>query len=201
MDAKDRSTRKSSNAATPNRRQFLQIAGVSVAGAAVAGPVLAACKSSSSGGGGGGGKSLKIGFVSPRTGPAAGFGEPDGYVLTLARKAFASGLTVGGTKYDVTIIDKDSQSNPQRSAQVANDLINGSNVDLLLTTSTPETVNPVSDAARQPASRASRRLCPGRPGTSAGAPSRASPRRSSSPTTSASAWSSSTTPTRTCGRR
>ena len=125
MDAKDRSTRKSSNAATPNRRQFLQIAGVSVAGAAVAGPVLAACKSASSGGGGGGGKSLKIGFVSPRTGPAAGFGEPDGYVLGLARKAFASGLTVGGTKYDVKIIDKDSQSNPQRAAQVANDLING----------------------------------------------------------------------------
>ena len=147
MDAMDRSTRKSSNPASPNRRQFLQIAGVSVAGAAGAGPVLAACKSSSSGGGGGGAKSLKIGFVSPRTGPAAGFGEPDGYVLSLARKAFASGLTVGGTKYDVTVVDKDSQSNPQRSAQVANDLINGSNVDLLLTTSTPETVNPVSDAA------------------------------------------------------
>src|SRR5947209_11991999 len=28
---------------------------------------------------------IKIGFVSPRTGPAAGFGEPDGYVLGLAR--------------------------------------------------------------------------------------------------------------------
>src|SRR5579883_3066983 len=41
--------------------------------------------------------SLKIGFVSPRTGPAAGFGEPDGYVLGLARKAFERGLTIGGT--------------------------------------------------------------------------------------------------------
>jgi branched-chain amino acid transport system substrate-binding protein len=89
---------------------------------------------------------IKIGFVSPRTGPAAGFGEPDGYVLGLARKAFQRGLTIGGTHYTVEIIDKDSQSGP-RSAQVANDLINGSKVDLLLTTSTPETVNPVSDAA------------------------------------------------------
>ncbi|MGH8337148.1 MAG: ABC transporter substrate-binding protein, partial [Gammaproteobacteria bacterium] len=89
---------------------------------------------------------IKIGFVSPRTGPAAGFGEPDGYVLGLARKAFARGLTIGGTHYSVEIIDKDSQSGP-RAAQVANDLINGDQVDLLLTTSAPETVNPVSDAA------------------------------------------------------
>ncbi len=90
---------------------------------------------------------IKIGFVSPRKGPAAGFGEPDGFVLGLARKAFQRGLTIGGTHYAVEIIDKDSQSVGPRSAQVANDLISGSRVDLLLTTSTPETVNPVSDAA------------------------------------------------------
>jgi branched-chain amino acid transport system substrate-binding protein len=47
----------------------------------------------------------------------------------------------------VEIIDKDSQSVGSRSAQVANDLINGSKVDLVLTTSTPETVNPVADAS------------------------------------------------------
>jgi branched-chain amino acid transport system substrate-binding protein len=89
---------------------------------------------------------LKIGFVSPRTGAAAGFGEPDTYVLELAKKALAGGLTIGGTQYAVQVLDRDSQSNPQRSAQVANDLINGDAVDLMLTTSTPETVNPVSDA-------------------------------------------------------
>jgi len=33
------------------------------------------------------GEPLKIGFVSPITGPAAGFGEPDAYVIGLARKA------------------------------------------------------------------------------------------------------------------
>jgi branched-chain amino acid transport system substrate-binding protein len=91
-------------------------------------------------------RSLKIGFVSPRTGPAAGFGEPDAFVLGLARDALAGGLTIGGQKYDVEIVDKDSQSNPQRSAQVANDLINTTGIDLMLTTSTPETVNPVADA-------------------------------------------------------
>jgi branched-chain amino acid transport system substrate-binding protein len=47
----------------------------------------------------------------------------------------------------VQIVDKDSQSDPARSAQVANNLINGSKVDIMLATSTPETVNPVSDAS------------------------------------------------------
>src|SRR4051795_8670099 len=89
---------------------------------------------------------LKIGFVSPRTGAAAGFGEPDAYVLELAKKAFAGGLTINGTSYDIQILDRDSQSNPQRSAQVANDLINSDQVDLMLATSPPKTVTPVSDA-------------------------------------------------------
>ena len=67
-------------------------------------------------------------------------------MLSLARKAFASGVVIGGKKWDVQIIDKDGQSDPARAAQVANDLINGSKVDLMLATSTPEQVNPVSDA-------------------------------------------------------
>jgi branched-chain amino acid transport system substrate-binding protein len=133
------------------RRDLLRATGLGISLAAAA-PLLSACGGlgSENGGsdssGGGTRKSLKIGFVSPRTGATAGFGEPDGYVLELARKAFASGLTIGGTAYEVTVLDRDSQSNPQRSAQVANDLINGDAVDLMLTTSTPETVNPVSDA-------------------------------------------------------
>jgi branched-chain amino acid transport system substrate-binding protein len=126
---------------TPSRREVLR-GGLAAAGVAVASPLLSACKKSGSSGG----STLKVGYVSPRTGATAGFGEPDGYVLELARKALAAGLTIGGTKYDVQVIDKDSQSNPQRSAQVANELITGEGVDLMLTTSTPETVNPVSDA-------------------------------------------------------
>jgi branched-chain amino acid transport system substrate-binding protein len=130
-----------------DRRDLLRAAGLGATSLALS-PLLSACNGIGSGGGnsGGGGKTLKIGFVSPRTGAASGFGEPDGYVLKLARAAFAGGLSAGGTHYDVKVVDKDGQSNPQRSAQVANDLINGEAVDLMLTTSTPETVNPVSDA-------------------------------------------------------
>ncbi|MFN2628209.1 MAG: ABC transporter substrate-binding protein [Gaiellaceae bacterium] len=89
---------------------------------------------------------IKIGFVSPITGATAGFGEPDPYVLSLARTAFAKGLRIGGKHYSVQIINRDSQSAPAHAAQVANELIHGQNVDLMLATSTPETVNPVADA-------------------------------------------------------
>jgi branched-chain amino acid transport system substrate-binding protein len=162
-------------AASISRRRFLRAAGLGITGVAFS-PLLSACSSSSSGAaaassgssaaatsaggssvgtsaptsaaatGGPSAGTLKIGYVSPVTGAAAGFGEPDGYVLGLARKAFANGLMIGGKKWDVQIINKDGQSNPQRAAQVANDLINSSKVDLMLVTSTPEQVNPVADA-------------------------------------------------------
>lgn len=130
---------------TINRRTLLKAASTW----ALSAPLLAACEigSGTDSGGSASAGTLKIGFVSPRTGATASFGEPDGFVLDLARKALAGGLTIGGKKYSVEILDRDSQSNPQRAAQVANDLINSAGVDLMLTTSTPETVNPVSDAA------------------------------------------------------
>ncbi|HLW95497.1 MAG TPA: ABC transporter substrate-binding protein [Solirubrobacteraceae bacterium] len=90
---------------------------------------------------------IKIGYVSPLTGPAAGFGEPDPYAISLAKAAFAKGLKIGGKTYAVQIIDKDSQSVPSTAAQVTQQLISGSGVDLLLATSTPEVVVPVSTAA------------------------------------------------------
>jgi branched-chain amino acid transport system substrate-binding protein len=132
-----------------SRRNLLRLAGAGALGLAST-PLVAACGDlgsslSSSSDGDKAAGSLRIGFVSPRTGATAGFGEPDGYMLQLAKQALGKGLTIGGKKYSVEVVDKDSQSNPQRSAQVANELIN-SGVDLMLTTSTPETVNPVSDA-------------------------------------------------------
>jgi branched-chain amino acid transport system substrate-binding protein len=67
-------------------------------------------------------------------------------VLGLARKALANGLTSGGKKYKIEIIDRDSQSDPARASQLAKALINSDNIDLMLATSTPEVVNPVADA-------------------------------------------------------
>lgn len=89
---------------------------------------------------------LKIGYVSPQTGPLAPFGEADKWVIDQMKVAFKDGLTVSGKRYDVQIVLKDSQSNPNRAGEVANDLILKDKVALVLTAGTPETANPVSDA-------------------------------------------------------
>lgn len=91
------------------------------------------------------GKTIKIGYVSPQTGPLAGFGEVDQFVLTGIRQAFKSGLTIAGKTHPVEILVKDSQSNPNRAAEVAAELILKNGVDLMLVGSTPENANPVSD--------------------------------------------------------
>ena len=124
------------------RREMLKRTGVVLGGLSVPG-VLESCLTSTSSTPSG---SIKIGYVSPITGPASGFGEPDPYVIGLARDAFKKGLTIGGTNYTVEIVSRDGQSTPSVGAQVANDLIQNQKVDLMLTTSTPETTNPVSDA-------------------------------------------------------
>jgi branched-chain amino acid transport system substrate-binding protein len=88
---------------------------------------------------------LKIGMVTPRTGPLAGFAEADGFVVNQMRKLFKDGLDIKGKKVPVEIVVKDSTSNPARAADVAADLILKDKVDLMLVSSTPETTNPVSD--------------------------------------------------------
>jgi len=89
---------------------------------------------------------IKIGFITPRSGALAAFGEPDGFVLDLARKAVANGLPAGGKTYKVEILDRDTQSDPSRAGQLAKTLITSDGVDFMLSSSTPETVNPVADA-------------------------------------------------------
>lgn len=131
---------------TISRSELLRRAGIGVGGLIVAGSVPASALARVVSEAAPEASTLKIGFISPRSGPLAGFGEPDPYVLGLARKAFAKGITIGGKRYAVKIIDKDTQSDPVRAGQLAKQLINGDKIDLMLTTSTPETVNPVSDA-------------------------------------------------------
>jgi branched-chain amino acid transport system substrate-binding protein len=115
------------------RRQVLA-GGAAVAGGALFAPSLARAASG-----------IKIGYVTPQTGPLAGFGEADAFTITGMREALKKGVTIGGKSYPVTIIVKDSQSNPNRAATVAGELITGDAVDLMVVASTPETTNPVSD--------------------------------------------------------
>jgi branched-chain amino acid transport system substrate-binding protein len=88
---------------------------------------------------------IKLGFVSPQTGPLAPFGEADSFVIDAIRTKFADGIPVGGVNRKVEIIAVDSQSDPNRAATVTQDLITKDKVDMVLVSSTPETTNPVSD--------------------------------------------------------
>ncbi len=84
------------------------------------------------------GAAVKIGYVSPQSGPLAGFAEADAFAIeTFTRVAAEKGLTV-------EVIVKDSQSNPNRAAQVAQELIVDDEINLMLVASTPETTNPVA---------------------------------------------------------
>jgi branched-chain amino acid transport system substrate-binding protein len=90
---------------------------------------------------------LRVGHVSPQTGPLAAFAEADDQILQGITEAFAGGLENNGRAWNIEIISKDSQSNSNRASEVAADLILGDEVDIIVAASTPDTVNPVADQA------------------------------------------------------
>ncbi len=120
---------------TLSRRQFG--AGVAALGAASTLPMPALAQS----------KTIKIGFVTPQTGPLAVFAESDAFVLDQFRTQLADGLEINGETYNVEFIVKDSQSNSNRAATVAQELMFDDEVHLITATSTPDTTNPVADQA------------------------------------------------------
>jgi branched-chain amino acid transport system substrate-binding protein len=133
--------------ATPgglNRRTFLKAAGLGAA-AIGGGPLLSACSGGLKGTGGSSSDVLKIGYVSPQTGPLAGFASSDNFVVKQIKEATRNGITAGGKKRRIEIVVKDTQSNPNRATEVTRELINTDKVDLIVGSSTPDTTNPVAD--------------------------------------------------------
>jgi branched-chain amino acid transport system substrate-binding protein len=127
---------RASGAPTPaGRREFLG------AGAAVA-AALALPRAASAAGG----DAVRVGFISPLTGPLAGFGQTDPFIIDLVRKRTGGHLKSGSSTLALEILPRDTQSDPSRASQLAKELINEHHVDLMLATSTPEVVNPVADA-------------------------------------------------------
>ena len=82
------------------------------------------------------GAKIRIGYVSPQSGPLAGFAESDAYNI----EAFLA--TEVGQNFEVIV--KDSQSDPNRAASVAKELIVDDEINLMIVASTPETTNPVA---------------------------------------------------------
>ena len=88
---------------------------------------------------------LKIGYVSPETGGLAPFGEADAFVIDQIRKKIGGSIQSGGTTRPLEIVVRDSQSNPNRCAEVAAQLIKTEKVDLIVSAGTADTTNPVAD--------------------------------------------------------
>tara|TARA_R100001129_G_scaffold135008_1_gene96467 strand:- start:21320 stop:22594 length:1275 start_codon:yes stop_codon:yes gene_type:complete len=110
-----------------NRRKFMTT--TAATGLALAAPGLSAPAIAQ-------GRKIKLGYVSPQTGPLAGFAESDAYNIA----AFLA--SPHGENFEVVV--KDSQSNPNRAADVAKELILSDEVNMMLVASTPETTNPVA---------------------------------------------------------
>lgn len=92
-------------------------------------------------------KPIKIGFVTPQTGPLAIFAEPDQFTLNQFAAQIGDGIMINGAKHPVEFIVKDSQSSSNRASSAAQELIFEDEVDLICATSTPDTTNPVADQA------------------------------------------------------
>ena len=120
-----------------NRRTLVKGGAAAIAAPALLGPGAARGQA----------RVIKIGHVSPRTGPLAGFGEADNFIIDQVRGILKKGIQIGGRNYPVQIVSKDSQSTGSRAAEVASELILSDKVDLLIAAGTPDTTNPVSDQA------------------------------------------------------
>lgn len=108
------------------RRKLLKTgtaAGLALSAGGLAAPALAS------------GAKIKIGYVSPQSGPLAAFSEADSFIIN-------NFLASSGDDFEVIV--KDSQSNPNRAAEVAKELVIDDEIDLMLVASTPETTNPVA---------------------------------------------------------
>ena len=142
------------------RRGFLGLTGA----AGIAG--LSACSSGLASGSapaastGASGGTIKIGYVSPETGALSIFGQSNPYVLSQVRAALAKGVTIGGKKYTVEIISKDSQSTSNGAATAASQLIQQDQVNILLAAATPDTVIPVTTQAESVGLPCINTICP-----------------------------------------
>ena len=99
----------------PSRRSVLKGIGAGVAASTLGMPTYLRAATA--------GK-IKLGYLSPTTGPLALFGETDGYTLQKIRALLGGQLQCAdGNTYEIEILDRDSQSNPNKASEIAGNLI------------------------------------------------------------------------------
>jgi branched-chain amino acid transport system substrate-binding protein len=131
------------------RRTLLRGAGASAV-ALAGGPALASCSRGGPEDGvlgvGGDVRPVRIGYVTPQSGALAGYAAADAFV-TAAVQAFADeqGLPTGAGRAGLSLVVKDTASDPVRAGEVATELVTQEQVDLVVVGATAETTNPVAD--------------------------------------------------------
>jgi branched-chain amino acid transport system substrate-binding protein len=122
----------------PSRRTVLKGMGAGLAASTLGAPMVARAQTAGT---------IKIGFVTPATGPLALFGETDGWTVGKIQEVLKDGLETKKGKYAVEILVRDGQSDPNRVAEVAGDLILNEEVHMIVPASTTDTVSPTADQA------------------------------------------------------
>lgn len=123
------------NAFNLNRRTLLQVIGASAA-ASLAVPGMARAAAN---------KVIKIGVISPMTGPLSLFGDTDSFTVAKITDLIAKGVEINGETYDVEILLRDAQSNPNKASELAGDLILNEGIHLMIPASTTDINNPTAD--------------------------------------------------------
>jgi len=137
MEAKSDVKAKRAAELDPQRRKLLKLAAASGAAVITTPWVFQSSYAAA--------KTIKIGMITPETGPIAAFGEPSKWVAEGVSKFLGDGIMVAGRKHRVEILNRDSQSNPNRASEVAAQLINNDRIDIMVASSTSDTTNPVAD--------------------------------------------------------
>ena len=120
----------------PSRRTVIKGIGAGVAASTIAMPWVARAAGT-----------IKVGVVAPATGPLAPFGATDAWTIDQVKKLLADGLDTAAGKYNVEILVRDGQSDPNRAAEVAGDLILNEEVHIIMPTSTTDMVSNTMDQA------------------------------------------------------
>ncbi len=92
---------------------------------------------------------IRIGYVSPQSGPLEPFAAADQVVVDAIRVRLAQGVTTRAGLSAVEIIVRDGESDPVRAEAVARELVSAERVDIMLAASTPATTNPVADVCEE----------------------------------------------------
>ncbi|MBR3245558.1 MAG: ABC transporter substrate-binding protein [Parasporobacterium sp.] len=93
---------------------------------------------------------IKIGYVSPITGPLSHFSVGmDNTIKNVQAKMNEKGYDIDGKHYTVEIVKGDTESDPVKAAEVATKLVQSDGCQILLGEWTPDTMNPVSEAAEK----------------------------------------------------